>query len=327
MRRFWFLLAFGAVVCFPVGARTQEIVITVDATPPFASLRAFSEPTQITVSFRSSDGTPIQAGSASIALDAPPHGRIFSTDFPFVEGSRLFNLKLPIRSGVVRWEYLFPIRGEYQMTVEAAAGEKRITNSFAIGIREKEEKWLFLALFSGVLFVMGFVAGRIFTGTHRKNHSNAVALVALLWSLSATGALTTVGNLAGNRQIDINPAPVGELSRIQWTSSGAASANSEPNLSLRITHLEKQKTVFSIDKVPVAKEFGFDFQFTDGDEYRIEAVSEEKGALTRSERTISITAREPPMRASIPSLVFFVSVITGGLCVGRWTCYRKAPSS
>jgi hypothetical protein len=325
LKGLWFVVACGVAGLLAASAGAQEISITLGATPPFAALRAFSEPTQITVSFRSSDGALIDAGTASVSLEAPPRGRIFSTDFPFVEGSRLLDFHLPIRGGKIQWEYLFPIRGEYRMTVDAAAGEKRGTSSFLINIREKEQKWLFLALFTAGLFIAGFIAGRIFTGSgNRRINRASAAIIAVIWSLTATGAFTALENSGASGEMEIKAAPVGELSRLRWVRPGSIARSLPVNLSLRITHLEKQKTIFSMTKVPVEKEFAFGLQFTDGDEYRVEALSElENGAAIRSERTLSIVAREPPISASLPSLIFFVSVIAVGLWVGRRSCYRR----
>ena len=127
--------------------------------------------------------------------------------------------------------------------------------------------------------------------------------------------------------MELRAAPVGELSRIRWVKPESIAPNLRANLSLKIKHLETQKTVFSMTKVPVEKEFAFDFQFTDGDEYRVESLSElENGSAIRSDRTVSIIAREPPSSASLPSLILFISVIAVGLWVGRRSCYRRGSS-
>ena len=319
MSRITSIFLLGAITLISGIAHAQQILIGLDATPPFSALRPFSEPTLITLSFRSPDGATVSEGNASIALEAPPHGRIFSTDFPFVEGSRLLNVQLPIRSGTVRWEYLFPIRGEYRMTVNAVAGERRGSQSFAIRIREKEQKWLFLGVFTAALFAAGFFAGRIFTGSQRK----LVLLLALIGSLSLAGSLMADGKPSGEGEIQISPAPVGDLSRIRWVQSGSGVSSSR-KLSLKITHLETQKTVFAVTEIPVEDEFAFDLEFTDGDEYSVDALSQQDGNTTRSERTVGIVAREPPIRASAPSLIFFVAVVAGGLWSGRWSRHRPA---
>jgi hypothetical protein len=46
------------------------------------------------------------------------------------------------------------------------------------------------------------------------------------------------------------------------------------NLSMQIIHLEKGKMGFALEKLPVAEEFSLNSQFTDGAEYRIDAMAE-----------------------------------------------------
>jgi hypothetical protein len=76
----------------------------------------------------------------------------------------------------------------------------------------------------------------------------------------------------------------------------------------------------------VEGEFAMDFQFTDGAEYRITAIAYITGGQTlRTEQNISVTGVEPPARAMIPAITFFVAMIALGLAVGQWS-RRAAPS-
>jgi hypothetical protein len=103
-------------------------------------------------------------------------------------------------------------------------------------------------------------------------------------------------------------------------------ADGEPGaalLTLTITHLEKRKTVFSVERLPVAGEFAMHFQFTDGAEYRVSAVATAAGRpILRTEKNVSVTGVEPPVRAMIPAMGFFVALIAMGLGVGRWSKRR-----
>jgi hypothetical protein len=84
--------------------------------------------------------------------------------------------------------------------------------------------------------------------------------------------------------------------------------------------LEKGKTVFEVEKIPVPAEFAMTFQFTDGAEYRLIAVGEQPGSMPiRTEKTISATALEPPTKAMIPAFGYFIALIAAGLIVGRWS--------
>ena len=75
------------------------------------------------------DGRPVKQGVVDIRLDAPEPGRFFSTDFPFVEGTRLSEMRMELRQGRANWKFLFPIRGEYRLTVVATTADARIKKS------------------------------------------------------------------------------------------------------------------------------------------------------------------------------------------------------
>jgi hypothetical protein len=89
--------------------------------------------------------------------------------------------------------------------------------------------------------------------------------------------------------------------------------------------LEKSAMLFSIDNIPVAGEFSLDYHFVDGSDHRVIAIAEtEDGETIRQERNVSVTAVAPPLRAQLPALLLFLSVLFLGLVVGRWS-HRLRP--
>ena len=80
-------------------------------------------------------------GKVAIVLDAPKPGTFLSTDFPLVEGSRLLELVLPLRRGRAEWKYLFPIRGNYRLSVNFVAADGQGTNKdFPIPVLEERQE-------------------------------------------------------------------------------------------------------------------------------------------------------------------------------------------
>ena len=127
--------------------------------------------------------------------------------------------------------------------------------------------------------------------------------------------------------VDVGPASVGTPTRVSWRLQGEASA-SKPlaALTLTITHLEKSKTVFSVERLPVTGEFAMSFQFTESAEYRVAAIAFIPGRhVVRTERHVSVTGVEPPSGAVISAMGLFLAVIAGGLWVGRWSRPRAHP--
>ncbi len=144
--------------------RAEGLNIYFKTTPRVELLRPFADPVSMSLLITGADGRPVKQGVVDIRLDAPKPGRIFSTDFPLVEGTRLSEMRLSLRQGKVNWVVLLPIRGKYQLAVDAITADgKSASKIFVFTVRENEKKWFILGGFSLGLLFLGFAAGRIFT--------------------------------------------------------------------------------------------------------------------------------------------------------------------
>jgi hypothetical protein len=103
----------------------------------------------------------IQNGSAHIQLASPEKDFFSPTDFPWVEGTPLIDAKVAIEDGKASFEYMFPIRGKYPLTVEwFDENEKSIgTNQLVIPIQENSQEIRNAILFVALLGVFGLAAG------------------------------------------------------------------------------------------------------------------------------------------------------------------------
>jgi hypothetical protein len=329
------LPAFIVIVAFSgfcPSSWADDINIYFKASPRLELLHPYSDPATLTLLVTSADGRPVAQGRVAILLEAPAPGRFFSTDFPLVEGSRLLDMSLPLRQGRAEWKYLFPIRGEYRLSVEFTAIDgKKAIKTFSLVIRENKQKWIFLGIFSLALFALGVMAGRIFTSSRSSRADELTAgAVLLLGSLIAALDPVTAQEAERGGQfgwLEIDPATVGKPSKVRWRLAGETNAGNEPVLlTLMIAHLEKNKTVFAVERLPVEKEFAMNFQFTEGAEYRVTAIGYLTGGrMLRTELNIAVTGVEPPARAMISAIGIFLAVITLGLGVGRWS-RRSGPS-
>src|SRR5262249_404988 len=235
-------------------------------------------------------------------------------------------MTVPLRQGRAEWRYLFPIRGQYRLSAEFAALDgRKVNKTFTMTIRENRLKWFLLGIFTVVLFVAGVLAGRIFTRS--VPNAKGRAAVCLLASVScvASSILDPPPALEPRQNFSFlhtDPATVGKRSKVRWRLSGEEDgANRAVLLTLTIAHFEKGKTVFAVERLPVEGEFAMDFQFADGAEYRITANAYVTGGqIVRTEQNVSVTSMEPPARALIPAMGFFLAVIALGLVVGRRSC-------
>jgi len=283
-------------------------------------LRPNADAANLSLLITGADGRPVERGTVIIHLVAPKPGRVFSTDVPMIEGTILHQMRLPLRQGRVNWKYQFPIRGEYRLAVDFDDGAGNQANrNFQFTIRESRHKWLALGGFSLLLFLAGVSAGRVFTAPRIQ----ALVLVVALAIFGSVGpcelGAQSPPREAVAAQLEIEPATVGKLTRLHWRSNDS-DAKRTVALSLTITQLEENQVVFAIERLPVVDEFSVDFQFTDGSEHRVSAVAEVQGRVPiKTEQLVNVTAVEPAMRATIPTLSFFVLLIAVGLAVGRWS--------
>ena len=300
----------------------EQLNVYLKTTPRPESLRPFGDPANLSLLVTGIDGRPVNQGTVLVRIDAPSAGLFFSTDYPLVEGTPLIELRLRLVRGRANWKYLFPIRGAYRLAVDAAADDgRKASRTFDIDVRENRTKWLVLGAFSAGLFALGLVAGRIFTGTR----ANGIALVAASL-FAATPENTSVRQLqpADLAVLKIEQATVGKPAEVQWSLARGRSGDGPATLSLTITHLEKQKVVFAVDKIPVAGEWSIKFHFPDGAEYRVAALAQIPGLTpVRTEEAVSVIGVEPPAGPMARAWAYFIALIAGGLAVGRWSKRRK----
>jgi hypothetical protein len=297
----------------------DELNVYFKTTPGFEQLRPYGDPAILSLLVTDANGRPVRDGSIAVRLDAPRSEGFFSTDFPWVEGTRLQEVQLNLRQGRANWKYLFPIRGEYRLAVSVSTTDGRKANKeFTFNVRENEKKWGALAAFSAGLFCLGLIAGRVFTAAPKQA---AIIILALL-SASTGRAEANAVPQDPSAILEVAPATVGRPTAVRWRLNNAVDP-SQVLLSLAIVHLEKGKTVFEMERIPVPGEFAMNFQFTDGAEYRLVAIGEQPGSMPiRTEKTVSATALEPPTKAMLPAFGYFIGLIAAGLVAGRWSKRR-----
>jgi hypothetical protein len=312
-----FIFLSATLILSPLAA-AEEFNIYFKTSPPSQYLRPFYDPGTLSLLVTVADGKPLGQGWAEIRLDAPEPGRFFSTDFPLVEGSRLIEVRLPLRRGRTEWKYLFPIRGEYRLTVDVLTTEgKKASKVFPLQIKEHQSKWSFFGLFTLGLFALGLAAGRIFTQASPLGKTKVAGCLSLstICLLSPAGLVAQeTGTAKYFGWLEADPATVGKPVRVRWRLEGEGSRERPMALlTLTIAHLEKGKTVFSVERLPVVGEFSMNFQFADSAEYRVTAIGELQGqSIVRTEQYVSVSGVEPSATTMIPALGFFLAVIAAG---------------
>lgn len=110
------------------------------------------------------NGKPVN-GNVSIVLDSPKRNSIISTDFPVVEGTRLIETSGITKNGLLEMDYLFPIRGNYNLSITAAPLIKKsfppAKKNFQFTIFENPNEVSNMYILWGILVLFGLISGII----------------------------------------------------------------------------------------------------------------------------------------------------------------------
>jgi hypothetical protein len=158
------ILFFCAILSIPAAeAGENSSAVRLKTVPALTDARPFSDPVKVILEVSDRGGNAADKARLKLRLHAPDPHWLFSTDFPRVEGTLLSEMVVPVSQARAEWEYVFPIRGVYRLEVELVDEGTAIKKMFELQIKESRLKLLFLGSFIAVLFLFGFVGGRLFT--------------------------------------------------------------------------------------------------------------------------------------------------------------------
>lgn len=320
-------LLFASVPGY-VAAQVAQGAIKVRVSPDTALLRPLKDSTTITIDVDGPAGKPRGPVQLSVRLTAPPPGTFVSSDFPLIEGTRLVELNVASTTGTLSWNYVFPIRGEYRLDVSATdPNGRRVERSLTLRVHENRAKVAFLIGFIAALFLLGFIAGRIFSVPAGMV---AGCLIMLLFGAASRGNLSAdTGHAAGLKgELTIAPPRVGAPTTIRWR--GTAPGSGEPvraAVNLRVMQLEKGREVFALHPVPTEGTLDVAFQFTDASTHRVVALATTRGRQAAAEvsRTVEVESATPPLGIRVWPVIVFLAVVLAGLAAGRITKRRGLP--
>lgn len=168
-RRFLFPLALCLWLALAgmAGAAPGPAVITLAAEPSLAEIRPDADLARFQIEIKDAGGKPVDYARVRLQLHAPERPLLLTTDFPVVEGTPLIDTEVIARDGRFTFAYLPPIRGEYQLQVEAAPLEQTAVpfaptrQEIRFTIHENPEEVVRGSILVLVLVAVGLVSGLV----------------------------------------------------------------------------------------------------------------------------------------------------------------------
>ena len=324
----FFALSWPAVPTATAAAQALDGNIQLQVSPDTTLLRPLKDAATVTIDYTGPREAPVTPVDLSVRLTAPPPGTLVSTDFPLIEGTRLFDVKLTGVTGPLSLDYVFPIRGEYRLDVSATdRGGGRLERSFTLRVRENSAKTAFLAGFVAALFLLGFIAGRIFSTPASVGAVLALAL------LSGTGpdpgrAAGPDGTAGPREALTVTSSRVGVPGTIRWRRTNPQTGKPVPSaLTLRVVQLEKDREIFVLKRWPTDGKLDIAFHFTDASPHRVGATSTTPGRQQASEivTTVDVAPATPSFGTRGRPVLFFILVVLAGLAAGRFSKRHRVP--
>ncbi|MBI3761118.1 MAG: hypothetical protein HY260_04560 [Chloroflexi bacterium] len=166
------LLASGARPATAVG----DVQITFTTNPSQAQIRPHGGPTgqiapdEAIIEVRDTRGALIPNVQIDFQMDAPQTNWFISTDVPRIEGVTLLKYRFVSPTGRQTFDYIFPIRGDYRLTIQASpltpGAFTATTKTLNLHIAEKESSLVNLAGFLALLLGFGALSGFLIARSH-----------------------------------------------------------------------------------------------------------------------------------------------------------------
>lgn len=134
---------------------------------PHGGPSAGLDPDTLIVEVKDASGRAVPNVQLSVHMVAPPTNWFISTDVPRIEGKDILDWNAVSADGREEFQYLFPIRGAYHLTIKASPAPgsttsfSPITREMDLSISEKPTSVLYLLAFLAALFTFGVISGAV----------------------------------------------------------------------------------------------------------------------------------------------------------------------
>ena len=140
-----------------------DLSVKLETNPAAGQIGPDNTFVRTTLTVVDASGQAVSNAYLKLHLDSPPGNPIISTDFPIVEDTALMNYEGILPNGVLEFESIYPIRGQYSFEVEAGRDATALSfkDTLNLSINENSNEVMNGVIFIALLLVLGLVAGII----------------------------------------------------------------------------------------------------------------------------------------------------------------------
>jgi hypothetical protein len=336
------LLLMLTLIPFDQGSAADELSLVWETSPTAEHILPDSDLVTSTLLIRDTNGDPVEDAHVRLALDSPSRNLVISTDFPWVESTRLLIFDGTVTGGKFTFDYIYPIRGSYTLVADITPqGGQTSHETLHLVIPENPAEVRNLALFLALLAAFGLVSGWVVgRGSQARLSASgaAVLLIALIAPASAYADGEHPGDSAqarlehteesGDYALTFGLEPgagrVGQLNHVDLNLTRQGEAADDVIFEVVFWHLPDARPVLATTLNAPSGTTELDVQFFDGTvhEIRVSAQTAD-GETIALQHEIEVEALHPPMTTKLRTLGLLLLFTASFMLVGFWLAHRQ----
>lgn len=317
-----------------------DLSVKLETNPAAGQIGPDNTFVRTTLTVVDASGQAVSNAYLKLHLDSPPGNPIISTDFPIVEDTPLINYEGILPNGVLEFESIYPIRGQYSFEVEAGRDATALSfkDTLNLSINENSNEVMNGIIFIASLLVLGLVAGIIIgNGARARRMAAAGVILLVLVGGLISGSASVARAHSGDEVSAVEPftesVTNGDLTLTYAMNPGAGKVGTLNTLTFEATnnngvlvpdttfevkfwHIEDDKPVFATKLYAPAGQTQLDFQFFDGAEHEVRLVASNAIGTVDLAKVVDVEGIDPPMPVKIKTTIYLVLVTFVGILIG-----------
>jgi hypothetical protein len=299
---------------------------------------------KVTLTAKDGQGDIVLGAYIKVDIHSPSRDALISTDFPWVESTRLMAYEGYVPNGILAFDYIFPIRGKYRIEARAGADPASLSGqkTLHLSINENKVDVRNLSVFAALLLGFGALAGFIISrGAGMKIREAGIAAWAILLTLGFMSCPShtyarhehhhamdageapplqdqaSADGMTLNFKMDPGAGKVGMINNLVFSVQDAG-GRPVPNTVFEVVfrHMEDNKPVFSTRLFGQEGSADLGFQFFDGAEHEIKVTASNAMGKIQLTRSVDVQALHPPMPVKIKTLFYSLVITFLGILLG-----------